>query len=156
MPDLNLGDLEITAPSLGADGAFPTRFTADGEGTSPELAWTGVPEGTVELALVLHDPDAPLTDGFVHWALHGIDPASPGVPEGGFDDDVVVVGINEVGDCAYTGPAPPPDHGRHHYFFHLYALDLALGDEPLTRRQLLDRIDGHILEQARVVGTYER
>lgn len=155
MPELNLGSLTIDSPSLGG-GAIPPRFSAAGENIPPRLVWSGVPDGTVELVLVVHDPDAPLTDGFTHWAVHGIDPGASGVDEGGFEEGSVVVGPNETGEAAYMGPAPPPGHGPHHYFFHLYAVDQALGDQPLSRAELLERIDGHILEQARLVATFER
>ena len=155
MPELNLGSLTIGSPSF-QEGAIPHRFTAAGDDVPPRLEWSGVPEGTAELVLVVHDPDAPLTDGFTHWVVHGIDPATTGVDEQGFDEGSVVVGPNETGETAYMGPAPPPGHGRHHYFFHLYAVDEPLGDEPLSRAELLRRMEGHIIEQARLVGTYER
>lgn len=156
MVQLNLGDLAIEPTSFEHRGAIPGHCTAEGGNTPPGLRWSGVPEGTVELALVVHDPDAPLTDGFTHWVVTGIDPASTGWDEGGPDEAAVVTGRNETGDAAYMGPAPPPDHGPHHYFVHLYALDTSLGDQPLSRQELLERIDGHIIEQARTVGTFER
>ena len=154
MPDLNLGSLTITSTSFEPGGPIPERFTSAGDDTSPALRWSGVPDGTAELVLVVHDPDAPLVDGFTHWVVHGIDPSVGEVPEGGFPEGSAVTGPNELGDAAYMGPAPPPDHGPHHYFFHLYAIDQPLGDAPLSRPELLDRMEGHILEQARVVGTF--
>jgi Raf kinase inhibitor-like YbhB/YbcL family protein len=154
MPDLNLGSLAITSSSFEPGGPIPDRHAASGADVPPQLQWSGVPDGTVELALVVHDPDAPLVDGFTHWVVHGIAPDTDGVGEDGFAEGTAVVGPNETGEAAYMGPAPPPDHGPHHYFFHLYALDQDLGDEPLTRAELLDRMEGHILEQARVVGTF--
>ena len=156
MPDLNLGDLRIESPTFPAGGAIPDRCSSPGGDTAPALRWSGVPDGTVELALVVHDPDAPLVDGFTHWVVHGIDPGTTGVGEGGFPDDAVVTGPNQTGDAAYMGPAPPPGHGPHHYFFHLYALDVPLGDEPLSRDELQERIEGHVLAQARLVGTFEQ
>ena len=66
-------------------------------------------------------------------------------------------GVSDFGSDGYGGPAPPPGHGTHHYFFHLYALDAEVGAGPgLTREELLERIDAHIIEQARVVGTFSR
>jgi Raf kinase inhibitor-like YbhB/YbcL family protein len=156
MPDLNLGELTITSPVLEHGDAIPGGYAAESGGGSPPLEWTGVPEGTVELVLVVHDPDAPLTDGFTHWVVHGIDPGATNLAEGetGEDRDFTI-GRNELGDTAWMGPAPPPGHGTHHYFFHLYAIDRALpSNRPLTRREVLDAIDGHIVEQARLVGTY--
>lgn len=153
MPALNLGDLSIASPAFDFDGAIPDRFAADGENVSPELRWSAVPAGTVELALVCHDPDAPLVDGFTHWVVSGIDPGSGGIAENTHAG--LTVGINSVGDAAYMGPAPPAGHGTHHYYFHLYALDTELAqDKPMDRSGVLAAIEGHIIEQARLVGTY--
>lgn len=154
MPELNLGDLEIHSPAFGAHGEIPGRHAADREDVSPALEWSAVPDGTRQLALICHDPDAPLADGFTHWVVYGIPADAGGIPEGG--GDRFTEGVNSMGDQRYMGPAPPPGHGPHHYFFSLYALDTELDDGPgLTSDQLLDRIRDHILEQARVVGTYE-
>ena len=77
-----------------------------------------------------------------------------GLPEGGKGP---TQGVNSVGNEGYNGPAPPPGHGPHHYYFWVYALDEDLGLEPgLDRRALLDRIEDHVIEQQRVIGTYER
>ncbi len=76
-----------------------------------------------------------------------------GLPEGGGD---VAEGQNSFGDQGYGGPAPPPGHGTHHYYFWVYALDAELELEPgLERRALLERIEDHVIEQARLVGTYK-
>lgn len=152
---MHLGDLAITSPAFEHGGPIPRRHTAEGDDTSPALEWVNVPEGAQELVLVCHDPDAPLTDGFTHWVLYGIRPDITGLPEDGGHE--YVAGRNDFGDEGYGGPAPPPGHGLHHYFFHLYALDAELGAEPgLRRDELLARIDDHIIEQARIVGTFQR
>lgn len=157
MPELNLGTLTITSPAFEHGGDIPARHAADNENEPPPLRWSGVPEGTAELVLIVHDPDAPLTDGFTHWVVHGIDPTTEAVEGGDFGEDEVVVGANELGDTEYMGPAPPPGHGKHHYFFHLYALSEPIEvDRPLTRAELLEAMEGRILEQARLVGRYER
>lgn len=157
--DLNLGDLEIMSPAFAFDAAIPRRHADDGDGVSPPLEWRNVPDGTVELLLVMHDPDAPLIDGFTHWVVTGIDPASRGIAEGGTPrslGDRALVGCNETGAAEYFGPAPPPGHGAHHYLFHLFALDRSLAaTSPLTRRQALDAAADHVIVQARTVGTYE-
>lgn len=154
MPTLNHGDLELSSPDLEPGGAIAERFAASNDGGSPELRWQHVPEGTRELVLVVHDPDAPLVGGFTHWVAVGIDPASDGLPDGASDG--FVAGPNTMGDEAYMGPAPPEGHGPHHYFFHLYALDEQIDwSGPPDRAEVERRIDGHVIEQARLVGTFE-
>lgn len=150
---LNVADLRLETEAFGAHGAIPTRHTGDGEDVAPALSWSGVPDGTRSFAIVVHDPDAPLVDGFTHWVAYGIAGDARGLPEGGGD---AVAGRNSFGNQGFNGPAPPPGHGPHHYYFWVYALDDDLGLEPgLDRRELLDRIEDHVIEQARVVGTYE-
>jgi Raf kinase inhibitor-like YbhB/YbcL family protein len=151
----HLGDLAISSPAFDHGGAIPDEYTTEGEDVSPELAFSGVPAGTVELALVCHDPDAPLTDGYTHWVVWGIPPDAGGIARRG--GGAFTEGTNDFGNVGYGGPAPPPGHGRHHYFFHLYALSRAVdAGAGTTRPELLAQIDEAITEQARIVGTYER
>jgi Raf kinase inhibitor-like YbhB/YbcL family protein len=150
---LNVGDLSVSAPAFKGHGRIPERNTGDGEDVSPALEWSGAPEGTRGFAVVAHDPDAPLVDGFTHWVLYGIPADVTRLEEG---DQRFVAGSNSFGEPGYKGPAPPPGHGPHHYYFWVYALDQDPGAEPgLDRRQLLERIEDHVIEQARVVGLYE-
>jgi hypothetical protein len=154
MVKLHLGDLAITSPSFEPGGPIPADHTGDGADVSPELAWHAAPSGTRQFALVCHDPDAPLTYGFTHWVVYGMPADVTGIPQGG--GSAFTEGQNDFGERGYLGPAPPPGHGRHHYFFHLYALDNALDAAAgLTRSELLQRIDDHIIVQARLVGTYQ-
>jgi Raf kinase inhibitor-like YbhB/YbcL family protein len=151
---LNVADLAVSSPAFEPHGEIPARHRPDGENVSPALQWTGTPAGTQSFALVMHDPDAPLVDGFTHWVAYGIRADATGLPEGGGD---AVAGVNSRGQPGYTGPAPPPGHGLHHYYFWIYALDTDLGLDPgLDRRQLFARIEDHVIEQARVVGTFQR
>lgn len=150
---LNVQDLRISSPAFDGHGRIPERHTGDGEDVSPPLEWSGVPEGTRAFAVVVHDPDAPLVDGFTHWVAYGIAGDADSLSEGG---DEVVSGKNSMGNQGYNGPAPPPGHGTHHYYFWVYALDDDLDLPPgLDRRALLERIEDHVIEQARVIGTYE-
>jgi Raf kinase inhibitor-like YbhB/YbcL family protein len=149
---LNVADLEIRSPAFDNHKRIPERHAHDGQDVAPALEWSGVPDGTRAFAVVCHDPDAPLVDGFTHWVVYGIAGDARGLPEGGGD---AVAGINSLGDSGYVGPAPPPGHGPHHYYFWVYALDDELDLEPgLDRRALLERIEDHVIEQARLVGTY--
>jgi Raf kinase inhibitor-like YbhB/YbcL family protein len=150
---LNVADLRITSPAFPAHGPIPARYTGDSDDVSPPLEWYGVPEGTRSLAVVVHDPDAPLVDGFTHWVLYGIPAGTTELTEG---DTRFTAGTNSFGNSGYNGPAPPPRHGPHHYYFWLYALDsdphLEAG---LERHALLGRVEDHVIEQARLVGIYE-
>jgi Raf kinase inhibitor-like YbhB/YbcL family protein len=151
---LKIGNLSISSKAFEQHGKIPRQHAADGANKSPPLSWKGVPQGTRQLALVCHDPDAPLPNGFTHWVIYGIPPGTEGIPEGGGG---FVQGHNGMGKHGYFGPAPPQGHGIHHYYFWLYAL----GDGPelkpdLTREELIEAIADRVLVQARLVGIYER
>ena len=150
---LNVADLKISSPAFSGHRQIPERHTGDGEDVSPALEWSGAPEGTQAFAVVCHDPDAPLVDGFTHWVAYGIPGDATGLPEAAED---LRAGTNSFGNAGYNGPAPPPGHGPHHYYFWVYALDSDLDLEPgLDRRALHAQIEDHVIEQARVIGTYE-
>jgi Raf kinase inhibitor-like YbhB/YbcL family protein len=150
---LNVADLKLRSPAFDGHKPIPAKHSSDGEDISPPLEWTGVPDGTQAFAVVVHDPDAPPVDGFTHWVAYGIAGDATRLPEGGGD---ALAGTNSFGNQGYNGPAPPPGHGPHHYYFWLYALDEELDLEPgLDRRALLDRIEDHVIEQARLIGTYK-
>jgi Raf kinase inhibitor-like YbhB/YbcL family protein len=150
--ELNVQDLKLTSPAFKHHERIPDKHTGDGEDASPALEWTGVPEGTKAFAVVVYDPDAPLVDGFTHWVAYGIPGDATGLPESA---ENVTQGVHSMGDPGYMGPAPPPNHGSHHYYFWVYALDEDVPLEPgLDRRALLDKIEDHVIEQARLVGTF--
>lgn len=146
-----------------ADGeAIPAKYTCDGAGISPPLAWRGAPALAKSLALVVDDPDAPDPKApkrvFVHWVLHDMPVADGGLAEGVRDDALphgTRQGINDGGSRGYTGPCPPV--GRHRYFFKLHALDVMLPDlRTPTKRALEQAMAGHVLATAQLMGTYER
>jgi len=154
---------KLTSPAFAAGGSIPARFTCDGDDVSPPLAWSDPPAGTKSFALIVDDPDAPDPEAprtiWVHWVVYDL-PAdarslregartSADLPKGGR------MGRNDWGKPAWGGPCPPV--GRHRYFFKLAALDVVLGDRgALTKRDLEAAIEGHVLAQAELVGTYER
>ena len=151
--ELNVADLKISSEAFEDHGQIPEKHTSDGADVSPAVSWTGVPDGTKSFALVVHDPDAPLVDGFTHWVLYNLPAETTELEE---DTDAGTAGENSAGHAGYNGPAPPPGHGSHHYFFWVYALDDDLDLPPgLDRRGLIDRIEDHVIEQARCVGLYE-
>jgi Raf kinase inhibitor-like YbhB/YbcL family protein len=132
---------------------IPRRHGCEGEDLSPPLAWSGVPEGTRSLALVVDDPDAP-AGTFTHWLGWGIDAAAERLGEG---EGTPVEGRNDFGTSGYRGPCPPPGHGRHRYSFRLYALDSDLGlPHGSDKRELERALEGHTLAVVELVGTYER
>ncbi len=151
---LNIKDLRISSTVIAPLARIPDLYTSKGENISPPVAWTGVPPNTQQLALICYDPDAPLARGFTHWLIYNIPAHVEAIAAG--EGTKFTEGKNSMESMGYTGPAPPPGHGVHHYYFWLYALgtalDLAAG---LDREQLLDAIAPHIIEQARTVGTYE-
>lgn len=156
---LKLSELTITSPAFADRQPIPVKHTADGEDISPPLEWTNVPEGTSQFVLLCHDPDAPFITpeqyGFVHWLVYNIPASTTNLPEGGAEQ--FPHGQNDFGVTAYRGPACPPGHGPHHYYFTLLALDRELDLEPgLTLPQLLERVQPHVLGMNRLIGSYER
>ena len=147
---LNIQDLAISSPDIEPSTTIGTEFAADGGNKAPTLTVTGVPAGARELAVIVHDPDAPLPFGFTHWTLYGI-PAKDQT----IDPHAVRVGPHGGGQPEYTGPEPPFGHGRHHYYFWVYALDCEVEGTP-TREEFLRDYAGHVIEQNRFVAHYER
>lgn len=142
--------------------AIPTRYTADGEDISPPLTFAGAPEGTVELALTVVDPDAPRGD-FVHWVIYKIGADVSGLPEGVPTVETltepagVLQGENGFGAIGYGGPAPPPGDADHRYVFTLYALNAELDVEPgADAEALLEAVSGLIIDRAELTGTFGR
>jgi Raf kinase inhibitor-like YbhB/YbcL family protein len=159
------GDARLDLSSLAfADGGrLPERFTADGEGVSPPLAWHGVPAGTAALALLVEDPDAPAPNPLVHAVVWNLPPADGALPEGAIapdghgGDDGSDVGRNSYAQEGWLPPDPPTGHGSHDYVFQLFALDTApqLDIDP-GRSDLLEAIRGHVIAAGMLVGTYSR
>ena len=154
--------LSITSPAFGPFEAIPKIYTCDDKDLSPPLAWTGVPAGTQSLVLIVDDPDAPDPAAprmtWVHWVLYNLPANLQGLPEGlpeGRLPEGTGHGVNDWKRTVYGGPCPPI--GRHRYFYKLYALDCRLPDlGRVTKPKLLQAMDGHILDQAELVGTYQR
>ena len=152
--ELRLKDLEITSPAFSALETITQKYTSDGENVSPTLQWDKIPPETKQLALICHDPDAPLPYGFTHWTIYNIPPDVRAIAEG--EGNKYTEGSNTSGSNGYTGPAPPEGHGVHHYYFWLYALDRALDLKAgLSREELLEAIADYVIAQARLVGVYE-
>lgn len=146
---------EFVVKSLDFDnlGPIPIRHTTEGDNVPPRIVISGWPSETKELALIVHDPDAPLPYGFTHWCVYGIEPTDQSVSIG--DESSYQEGPNGLGEYGYTGPEPPRGHGVHHYYFYAYALNTKVA-EPLSREDFLNIYGDSVLAQCRLVGTYER
>ena len=147
--------IELTSTAFDDGGTIPVQFSCDGDDVSPPLAWSGVPGGARELALLMEDPDAP-GGTFVHWVLFKVPAdreglASGEVPQGARQ------GKNSRGDAGYAGPCPPEDDEPHHYEFTLYALsetiDLADG---ATADDVRAAVADAALARGRLVGRFGR
>jgi Raf kinase inhibitor-like YbhB/YbcL family protein len=143
----------VSTDAFADDEPIPERFTCDGEDISPRIVLTGVPDTSVELALIVDDPDA---GGFVHWVLAGIPATARELPEGTALGQYIS-GENGFGRSGYGGPCPPPGDGAHQYDFMLYALDEEIDVEPgVTAEGLEAAMEGAILGTAVLSGTYAR
>ena len=155
--------LIVRSPAFSEGSPIPRRHTGDGEDLSPPLSWSGVPSAVRELALIVDDPDAPTSEPWVHWVIYKVPVATDGLAEGvppvvrpGFAP-TALQGRNSWKSVGYRGPAPPKGHGVHRYFFKLYALDKALDlAEGLDKAGLLKAIEGHVLAEGELMGTYQR
>jgi Raf kinase inhibitor-like YbhB/YbcL family protein len=145
--------IELYSPAFGPDEAIPKKYTCDGFGVSPPLAWADVPKTTKSIAIVVDDPDADAKP-FLHWLVTDLPPTIHSLHEGGALPHDANVARTDAGNASYYGPCP--SHGRHHYRFHIYALDTTLGHRPESREEFLTEIAGHIVDEGELVATYER
>ncbi len=154
--------LSLNSPAFAPNATIPARHTCDGGDVSPALQWSGLPDGAKSLALIVDDPDAPDPAApqrtWVHWVLYNLPATAGGLPEGVTASQLpegTREGLNDWKRTGYGGPCPPI--GRHRYFHKLYALDSVLPDlgRP-DKAQLLKAMEGHVLAQTELVGTYQR
>ena len=154
--------LAIESPMFAPNASIPAVYTCEGKDISPPLAWVGEPPGTRSFALILDDPDAPDPAApkrtWVHWVLYNIPAGTMKLPEGVQPRALPAgtrEGHNDWGRTGYGGPCPPI--GRHRYFHKLYALDAVLPDLQAPDKAALENaIAGHVLEQAVLIGTYQK
>lgn len=150
--------IAVSSLSFSDGGAIPQRYTCDGADISPNLQWPTAPNGTKSVALVMHDPDAPVD--FTHWLAFNIPPGAHELAEGASASGAMpkgsAEGINNFGRTGYGGPCPPPGK-PHHYVFQLYALDSRL-DLPsaVERERLESAMKLHIIGSGEIVGIYGR
>ena len=151
-------EMELTSAAFQDRGTMPSRHTCDGQDISPTLSWSGVPAGTQSFAVILDDPDVP-AGAFTHWVIFNIPadmleleeaiPDSPQLANGAQQ------GENGFGSVGYRGPCPPSG-ASHHYHFTIYALDITLElTASVTKAQLLNAMQGHVLAQGELVAVYQ-
>lgn len=154
--------LMLTSPAFSQNGDIPKIYTCDSQNVAPPLAWSGMPAQTETLALIVDDPDAPDPKApettWVHWVLYNVPRTVTALPQALTARHLpsgAQEGLNDWNQRGYGGPCPPT--GRHRYVFKLFALDTTLPDlKSPSKEQLLEAMEGHILDQAQLIGTYER
>jgi len=151
--------IQITSPAFKEGQPIPKKHTCEGPDLSPALEWTGVTEGSKSLALICDDPDAPMGI-WVHWVLFNLPPDAKGLAENVAKkpvlDNGARQGVNDFKRPGYGGPCPPPGK-PHRYFFKLYALDAKLDlEEGAKKKDVEKAMEGHVLAQGQLMGTYKR
>lgn len=141
--------LSLTSSAFENGGTIPVEYTCDGEGVNPPLEFSGVPEGTKSLALIMYDPDVPRVlnpaGTFDHWLIPAIPPETRNIPEGA--------------DDSYIPPCPPPQYEprEHRYIFKLYALRIPLAVKAgATREEVMRELAPVTLAEAELIGRYSR
>ncbi len=152
--------LMLVSPAFPPGGEIPPEYTCDGADISPPLSWSGLPDGTKSLVLVVEDPDAP-SGTFRHWAAFDIPAGARGLDRGygpsrpgqGFRE-----ARNDFGKAAYGGPCPPRGHGVHHYHFRLLAISRPTLDLRAlsTAAEVLKAAQPYAIRSVELVGTYHR
>ena len=144
--------ITVTSPAFGDGGDIPSRNTCDGQDVSPPLRFVELPSGTVELALLVEDPDAP-RGTFVHWVAWGLDPGKAELGEG---EVPAGAGKNDFGKRGYGGPCPPKG-AQHRYVFTVFALSDRLELPPgASADDLKQAVSGRTLAEGRLIGRYAR
>lgn len=159
----------VTSTDVSDGGVLPMPqvsgvMGAGGQDRSPQLSWSGFPEGTRSFAVTVYDPDAPTASGFWHWAVANIPASVTELPAGAGDKDDpqlpegAVQLRNDAGFAGYVGAAPPSGHGPHRYFVVVHAVDtdaLDVGGD--TSPAVLGfNLSFHTLARATIVATYEQ
>lgn len=152
--------IALSSPAFGDWIEMPPRFTADGAGVSPPLAWEDVPPGTQSLALIVEDADSPTPAPLVHAILWGLPAGMRALAEGAIVADTATgdTGRNSLLSQSWLSPDPPKGHGEHRYVFQLFALDCPaanLGDAP-GRSAVVNAMAGHVIGAGMLTGLYAR
>ncbi|WP_077212431.1 YbhB/YbcL family Raf kinase inhibitor-like protein [Bacillus dakarensis] len=163
-------NFEVTSVDVKHEEAFSTPQLSSifgvegGEDKSPQLSWSGAPEGTKSFAVTIYDQDAPTGSGFWHWAVANIPASVTELPSGSGDAEGTGLPkgayqlANDAGLKSFLGAAPPPGHGVHRYYIVVHALDVEdIGVPDSATPALLGfNMLGHTLGRAVLLATYER
>lgn len=158
-------EFTVTSTAFNPETHIPARYSCEGEDISPDLSWSGVPEGTKIFAVACLDPDAP-PGTWVHWVLYDLSGDASGLEENLAKSEVLpngakqglCWGVDSFSRVGYYGPCPPPGHGDHRYYFNVYALDvetLGVGSRA-TWPDVERAMEGHILGKGTLMGKYRR
>ena len=152
-------NIQTTSAAFANGQPIPAKYPCEGSDISLPLKWTNAPANSKSFALIADDPDAPVGT-WVHWVLYDLPPNTTGLPEGVAKTQFIVgnakQGLNSWPRLGYGGPCPPPGK-PHRYFFKLYALDTMLDLKPgVTKKDLLKAMEGHVLAEGQLMGTYQR
>jgi Raf kinase inhibitor-like YbhB/YbcL family protein len=159
VPSFTLTSADVTDGGPLANPQVSGVFGAGGQDVSPQLSWSGFPEGTKSFAVTVYDPDAPTGSGFWHWAVANLPAAVTELPSGASTalPEGAVTLRNDGGFAGYVGAAPPAGHGPHRYYIAVHAVDveqLAV-DESASPAFLGFNLFGHAIGRAVIMGTYE-
>ncbi|MEM9172348.1 MAG: YbhB/YbcL family Raf kinase inhibitor-like protein [Pseudomonadota bacterium] len=138
-------------------------FGCSGGDQSPQLSWSGAPEGTQAYAVFAYDPDAPTGSGWWHWQLINIpaDITDLDAGAGATDSKSIPSGSqqmrNDYGSVGFGGACPPPGDGAHRYQFTVYALSQKL-DIPADASAALTgyMVKANALASATIEALYKR
>jgi Raf kinase inhibitor-like YbhB/YbcL family protein len=150
--------ITVTSDNFKDGEKIPVKYSCDGVNVSPQLAWTPGPGGTQFYVMLMDDMDAPKKP-FSHWILYNI-PASvnslhEGISTNGILDTGAIQGRNDMTKLGYYGPCPG-DGNIHHYIFTVYAVDEYFQMPAAWRDQVVKAMQGHVLAQGQLTGTYQR
>jgi Raf kinase inhibitor-like YbhB/YbcL family protein len=151
--------MKLTSSSFEHNRYIPSGFTCEGKNVSPSLCWQDLPQGTITIAIICDDPDAP-SGTFTHWIIWNIPPSQNSLPQAIPNQGELKGGIRQgrgsSGLIGYFGPCPPLGK-PHHYNFTLYALDTSLDlTVGIPKGKLLEAMSGHIREHATLTGLFAR
>ena len=145
--------LRVSSPAFSDGGNIPRKYTCDGQNVAPPLEWSGVPTQSKSVAVICEDPDAP-SGTFTHWVRYNIPASTQALAE---RESAGAEGVNSLGKMGFGGPCPPQKDHAHHYHFHVYALDVdSLGRPGLSKEDALNAMQGHVVAEGELVGTYAR